>query len=180
MIKESRTSIPARNIEEFIIVFKYLAFVACAARAPITERLLDETLDLIGKAGLAENIRKWCLWTPTQLCLMEMADEMPRIALTGGSGTGKTTMLETYAIEIATKNPLDIIIFAIQQWSSICRPLLQILLEVRFEMFPNVTVETFEELCDLDLERDASTHIFIDELDVFDEPLKGDFYVPKL
>ena len=54
MIKESRSSIPARNIEEFIIVFKYLAFVACAAQAPIAERLLDETLDLVDKAGLAE------------------------------------------------------------------------------------------------------------------------------
>ena len=63
-------------VEEFKTIFKYLAFVACAAKAPIRQKMLDETLDLIKKAGDAQNIQRWCLWTPSQLSLMEMADKL--------------------------------------------------------------------------------------------------------
>ena len=66
-IKESRSPRTSRNIEEFKTVFKYLAFVACAAKAPVRQKLLDETLKLIEKAGDARNIQRWCLWTPSQL-----------------------------------------------------------------------------------------------------------------
>ena len=66
-IKDSRKSNSSRNVEEFKIIFKYLAFVACAAKAPIRQKLLDETLKLIEKAGDAKNVQRWCLWTPSQL-----------------------------------------------------------------------------------------------------------------
>ena len=133
--KESRTSAisKAKTIAEFKIIFKYLAFVACSAKAPITQKMLDETLDLIGKAGSAENIQIWCAWTPTQLSLMELAHQMPRVVLIGGNGTGKTLMLETYVMKTAKENPDDAVIFAIQQPYSPNRPLLQLQFEVRFE-----------------------------------------------
>ena len=85
----------AKTIEEFKIIFNYLAFVACSAKAPIRQKMLDATLDLIDKAGSAENIQIWSQWTPFQLSLMEMADQLKRVVLTGGNGTGKTLMLET-------------------------------------------------------------------------------------
>ena len=52
-IKESRSSDISRYLEEFKTIFKYLAFVACAAKAPIKQKLLDYTLGLIDKAGSA-------------------------------------------------------------------------------------------------------------------------------
>ena len=62
------------TLEEFKTFFKYLAFVACAAKAPVRHKLLDETLAMISKAGTAENIEKWCWWSPNQLSLIEQAE----------------------------------------------------------------------------------------------------------
>ena len=123
----------AKTIAEFKIIFKYLAFVACSAKAPIRQKMLDAALDLINKAGSAENIQLWCQWTPFQLSLMEMADRLQRVVLIGGNGTGKTLMLETYVMKTAKENPDDAVIFAIQQPYSPNRPLLQLQFEVRFE-----------------------------------------------
>ena len=172
--KESRTSgiSKTKTIEEFKIIFKYLAFVACSAKAPIRQKMLDAALDLINKAGSAENIQRWCAWTPTQLSLMELAHQMSRVVLIGGNGTGKTLMLETYVLKTAKENPDDAVIFAIQQWNSSLRPLLQLQFEVRFEELQNVTVKTFVKLSDLDLDNCANTHICIDEINVGDVPLE--------
>ena len=133
--KESRTSgiSKTKTIEEFKIIFKYLAFVACSAKAPIRQKMLDAALDLINKAGSAENIQRWCAWTPTQLSLMELAHQLSRVVLIGGNGTGKTLMLETFVMKTAKENPDDAVIFAIQQIDSSLRTLLQLQLEVRFE-----------------------------------------------
>ena len=97
------------TIEEFKTIFKYLAFVACAAKAPIRQKLLDETLDRISKAGDTENIQRWCFWTPSQLSLMESADKIHRMVIIGGNGTGKTLMLDTYATKLANEQK-DVII----------------------------------------------------------------------
>ena len=103
---ETSTSTPrAKTIEEFKILFKYLAFVACSAKAPIRQKMLEATLSLIDKAGSIENIQRWCIWTPYQLSLLEMADQMPRVVLIGGNGTGKTLMLETYGLKTTKENP---------------------------------------------------------------------------
>ena len=164
--KESRTSgiSKAKTIEEFKIIFKYLAFVACSAKAPIRQKMLDAVIDLINKAGSPENIQRWCAWTPTQLSLMKLAHTMSRVVLMGGNGTGKTLMLETYAIKIAKENPNDDVIFAIHKRSSSYRPLLHLQQEVRFEEFQNVTVKTFTKVHDLTLKKYANAHICIDEV----------------
>ena len=93
--------------------------------------MLEATLSLIDKAGSIENIQRWCIWTPYQLSLLEMADQMPRVVLIGGNGTGKTLMLETYGMKIATENTMDDVIYAIHQYDSTYRPLLQLQLEIK-------------------------------------------------
>ena len=110
-VKETRNDLMSKThtIEEFKTIFKYLAFVACAAKAPIRQKLLDETLDRISKAGDSENIQRWCFWTPSQLSLMELADKIHRMVIIGGNGTGKTLMLDTYATKLANEQK-DVII----------------------------------------------------------------------
>ena len=71
------------TLEEFKTFFKYLAFVACAAKAPVRQKMLDETLAAISKAGTAENIERWCWWTPDQLSLLEQAENLNRVILIG-------------------------------------------------------------------------------------------------
>ena len=83
-----------------------------------------------------------------------MADQMPRVVLIGGNGTGKTLMLETYAQKTAEQNPDDEVIFAINLND---RPLLQLQLENRFEEFENVTVKSFDELDELNFENSESS-----------------------
>ena len=71
------------TLEEFKTIFKYLAFVACAAKAPVRQKMLDETLAIIAKAGTSENIERWCWWTPYQLSLLEQAENLNRVILIG-------------------------------------------------------------------------------------------------
>ena len=58
---------PSMTVNDFKTIFQYLAFVACAAKAPIRQKMLNESLQRIEKAGDAENIQRWCFWTPNQL-----------------------------------------------------------------------------------------------------------------
>ena len=78
-----KLSIDSTTLEEFKTFFKYLAFVACAAKAPVKGKMLDETLSAISKAGAAENIERWCWWTPDQLSLLEQAENLNRVILIG-------------------------------------------------------------------------------------------------
>ena len=71
------------TLEEFKTIFKYLAFVACAAKAPVRQNMLDETLAIISKAGTSENIERWCWWTPDQLSLLEQAENLNKVILIG-------------------------------------------------------------------------------------------------
>ena len=75
--------IDATTLEEFKTIFKYLAFVACAAKAPVRQKMLDETLAIISKAGTSENIERWCWWTPDQLSLLEQSENLNRVILIG-------------------------------------------------------------------------------------------------
>ena len=60
LLKSRKTPISKTNtIKEFKMIFKYLAFVACAAKAPIRQKMLGEALTRIAKAGDAENIKRW-------------------------------------------------------------------------------------------------------------------------
>ena len=71
------------TLEQFKTFFKYLAFVACAAKAPVRHKLVDETLAMISKAGTADNIQKWCWWSPNQLSLIEQAENLNKVILIG-------------------------------------------------------------------------------------------------
>ena len=102
-------------IEQFKLYFKYLSFVACAGKAPIRQRMFDETLARLKKAGDVENIQRWSWWTPMELSLLEQIDKMLRVLLVGGNGTGKTTMLDEFATNMAKKQQGEVI-FAIQQY----------------------------------------------------------------
>ena len=78
-----KLAIDSTTLEEFKTFFKYLAFVACAAKAHVKGKMLDETLSAISKAGAAENIERWCWWTPDQLSLLEQAENLNRVILIG-------------------------------------------------------------------------------------------------
>ena len=89
--------------------------MACAGKAPIRQRMFDETLARLKKAGDVENIQRWSWWTPMELSLLEQIDKMLRVLLVGGNGTGKTTMLDEFATKMAKKQEGKVI-FAIQQY----------------------------------------------------------------
>ena len=134
-LHEKRTTLisRAKTMEEFKTIFKYLAFVACAGKAPIRQKMLDETLARVAKAGDVENIERWCLWTPTQLSLLEQAENLTRVILIGGNGTGKTAMLDAFATNTAKKQPEEMVNFAIHQCYPQACPLLQLILESKYE-----------------------------------------------
>ena len=142
--------IDSTTLEELKTFFKHLAFVACAGKSPIRQKMDHETLTRIAKAGSAENIARWSWWTPTQLGLLELADQLSKVIIIGGNGTGKTVMLETFAIKTAKENPDENVVFGINQYSW-ARPLLQLDLEVKFEKLKlsNLTVVSYENLSDL-------------------------------
>ena len=71
------------TLEEFKTIFKYLAFVACAAKAPVRKNMLDKTLAIISKAGTSDYIERWCCWTPDQLSLLEQKENLNRVILIG-------------------------------------------------------------------------------------------------
>merc|ERR1719464_809157 len=102
--------------------------------------MLQKTLDLIGKAGTAENIERWCWWTPAQLSLLELADRLSRVILIGGNGTGKTVILDAFSRKTAKEHPSENVIFALHQSLPYNRPLLQLNLEVEHEKLTNVIV----------------------------------------
>ena len=83
MKRFKRKAIDPTTLEEFKTIFKYLAFVACAAKAPVRQKMLDETLAIISKAGTSENIERWCWWTPEQLSLLDQAENLNRVILIG-------------------------------------------------------------------------------------------------
>ena len=96
LVKAQKSSTSHTSIEEFVLIFQLLAFLACAGKAPIRQQMLDETLARVKKAGDPENILRWCFWTKDQHTLMAMADKLSRVILIGGNGTGKTYMLDAF------------------------------------------------------------------------------------
>ena len=161
-----RLPIDPTTLEEFKTFFKYLAFVASAAKAPVRQQMLHETLARIAKAGEAVNIERWCWWTPAQLSLLDLANRLTRVILIGGNGTGKTVMLDAFAAKTAKEHPNEKVTFAIHQRYSLCRPLLQLDLEVKYEKakLKNVTVKTFTRLSELSDANLTNVTVCIDEI----------------
>ena len=164
----SSTYFQVPSYEEFKTIFKYLAFVACAGKAPITQKLLDESLIRIKKAGELENIARWCSWTPTQLSLLELATKLEKVVITGGNGTGKTVVLDAFAVKTAKNYPELTVIFAIFQSQKYANSLLQLQLEAKYESLnlENISVKTFNNLYELNNFDLHNTVICIDELGV--------------
>ena len=123
--------------------------MACAAKAPIRQKMFQETLDRVSKSGDIENIQRWSFWTPSQLSLMGLAENLPRVMLIGGNGTGKTTILETFAMKTAMEHSEENIFFGIQQFYTSARPLLELQIQVKFEQYKNFTVLRFNNIDEL-------------------------------
>ena len=51
-------------------MFKYLAFAASAAEAPVPQILTKEITERVQKSGTPENVKLWMFWTPPQLELL--------------------------------------------------------------------------------------------------------------
>ena len=68
--------------------------------------------------------------TPDQLSLLDLANRLTRVILIRGNGTGKTVMLDAFAVKTAKEHPEENVIFTIQQN---IRSLLQMDLEVKYE-----------------------------------------------
>ena len=151
LVQAQKSSMSTTSIEEFLLIFQLLAFLACAGKAPIRQQMLDETLARVKEAGDPENILRWCFWTKDQHTLMAMADKLSRVILIGGNGTGKTYMLDAFTMKSAKEHPDENLTFAIHQASSSPRPLLQLDLEVKYEnaRLQNVSVVTFEKISEL-------------------------------
>ena len=158
--------INSTTIDEFKTIFKYLTFVASAAKAPFRERMLDETLDQINKVGSAENIQKWCFWTSSQLSLMQQVDKLDRVILIGGNGTGKTAMLDEFVRKTAIEFKEEKVFFAIQQYFPSSRPLLQLELKLKYEKLENITIASFHQFEDIQWKNYSS--IAIDEANFYD------------
>ena len=126
--------------------------------------MLQKTLELIDKAGTAENIERWCWWTPAQLSLLDLADKLSRVILIGGNGTGKTVILDAFARKTAKENPSENVIFAIHQRNSWERPLLKLDMEVKHEKLGNFSVVTYTELSELENANLTNTTLCVDEI----------------
>ena len=153
---------------DFINIFKYLAFIGCAGTAPVKQNILEANQRLVHRAGTIKNIKRWYLWTPQQLSIMSKVKELSRVLIFGGNGTGKTTMLESAAEEIAREGRGKNILYSII--TSYPNLLLNIQAEVRFQKYKNVNVNMFGSVEDMyskvfgAAHIDASnTYIFIDE-----------------
>ena len=152
------------------MIFKYLSLIACAGKAPIRQKMLNETLNRVFTAGEIENIERWCLWTPTQLSLLELADKLRRVILIGGNGTGKTVMLDGFAIKMAKERPEEPVIFGIHQHRfKNARPLLHLDLEVKYEKMNinNISVKKFEASSELRVAwNNTNATICLDEINI--------------
>ena len=114
--------------------------------------------------GDSGDIQRCGFWTQTQALLMELADKLPRVIIIGGTGTGKTAMLEAFAARKAKEQPNENVTFAIHQFCSDFRPLLQLDLEVQYENLKNVTVTKFCRRNELNQDCLANSTICIDEI----------------
>ena len=89
--------------KDFANLVKYLAFAACAARAPITQSLTKEIDDRVQIAGSPENIERWMFWTVPQATFFANATSQQKVLLLGGNGVGKTVLMIERAKQLAIK-----------------------------------------------------------------------------
>ena len=74
-------------IENYQTIVKYLAFVACKAKAPIRQLLPKKTIDKLDEFGAVQNI---ILWNSDQYNILSSLDFVNFAIIIGGNGVGKT------------------------------------------------------------------------------------------
>ena len=147
---------------------KYLAFAACAAKAPITQTLTRKIDDRVQIAGSAENIQRWMFWTVPQASFFANAVSQPKVLLLGGNGVGKTVVMMQRAKELSIAG--EIVVFCIGYKRSSTKTLLQLQLEAEFDDFhtqnPQSKKVQVKSLGSYDPSKEhlEKTHVFMDEV----------------
>jgi hypothetical protein len=90
-MKKIRTTFTASPMV-FRTLAKHLLFSAHASPAPTTSNIGGRVLKNMEKAGSAENIAVWSLWTPGQLSLVK-AENLQFVLFASSFSTGKTKCL---------------------------------------------------------------------------------------
>ena len=60
-------------------MFKYLAFAASAAEAPVPQVLTHEITQRVHKSGSPENVKLWMFWTPPQLEMLSISHYVDKV-----------------------------------------------------------------------------------------------------
>ena len=109
--------------------------------------------------------------TSTQLSLMESAHRLPRVIIIGGSGTGKTAMLDEFATKIAKKKNEDVHVAIFRKLilneKLGGKPLLHLSLEDKYAKLKlkNISVKTFNTIQELEaINPSFNSSVFVDEL----------------
>ena len=89
MSKSAKTELE----KQFANIVKYLAFTACAAKAPVSQSLTKLIDDRVKIAGSAENVQRWMFWTVPQATFFANASSQKKVLLFGGNGVGKTVLM---------------------------------------------------------------------------------------
>ena len=155
---------------------KYLAFAACAAKAPVSQSLTKEIDDRVQTAGSAENVQRWMFWTVPQATFFANSVSKPKVLLLGGNGVGKTVVMMQRAKELSIAG--EEIVFCIGGFTDIStKALLQLQLEAEFEDYhtlnhqsKKIQVKSLHSY-DPSTEHLDNTHVSMDEVreDVFKE-----------
>ena len=132
-------------INDYKVIVKYLAFLACQAKALVRQNLSKETPKLLDKFSTVENI---FIWNRDQSNLISSLDKMKYVVLAGGNGAGKTLILKKFAMEEASKG--ESVHFLIHEVTVYNKSLLA--LQLQEELGESVKVKLFrkldEEICD--------------------------------
>ena len=119
--------------KDFANLVKYLAFAACAAKAPITQSLTKKIDDRVQIAGSPENIEQWMFWTVPQATFFANATSQQKVLLLGGNGVGKTVLMIERAKQLAGKG--EKVVFCIDTLYRLWKTMLKLQMEVEFEEF---------------------------------------------
>ena len=167
MSKSAKTELE----KQFANIVKYLAFTACAAKAPVSQSLTKLIDDRVKIAGSAENVQRWMFWTVPQATFFANAASQKKVLLLGGNGVGKTVLMIQRAKELSIVGEQVIFYIgsAFSAYGSI-ESLLQLQLQTEFEDFQTENPESkkiqvrplksFHRYDPI-----GKTHVFIDEVD---------------
>ena len=158
---------------------KYLAFAACAAKAPITQTLTRKIDDIVQCAGSAENIQRWMFWTVPQATFFANAMSQQKVLLLGGNGVGKTVVMMQRAKELSIAG--EEVVFCIGSHFNLLlnkrsstKTLLQLQLEAEFDDFHTKNSSSTQQSKKIQVKSLGSydpskeylekTHVFMDEV----------------